>query len=172
MPEKLVYLTTYLIKLKTKFQEERSCDEQANANWRCQPKRVTIGQRALCEFGLRLTHSGSIVSVGASIRQSCRVWHWRDIFAKVGSKLLAGYSNSLWTGNLKTKIWGPHYSKCTLIGKKPGRKVRIWVQQKSSKRRICKGGSMIVRCEISMASAKSWRSTFPIRYVADWGRAV
>ena len=32
--------------------------------------------------------------------------------------MLMGYSNSLWTGNLKTKIWGPHYSKCTLIGKK------------------------------------------------------
>ena len=30
MPEKLAYLTTYLIKLKTKFQEEWRCDEQAN----------------------------------------------------------------------------------------------------------------------------------------------
>ena len=40
----------------------------------------------------------------------------------MGSKLLAGYSNSLWTGNPKTKIWGPHYSKCKLIGKKTGTK--------------------------------------------------
>ena len=36
--------------------------------------------------------------------------------------MLEGYSNSLWAGNLKTKIWGPHYSKCTLIGKKTGTK--------------------------------------------------
>ena len=29
---KLLYLTTYLIKLKTKFQDEQRCGEQANAN--------------------------------------------------------------------------------------------------------------------------------------------
>ena len=39
--------------------------------------------------------------------------------------MLVGYSNSLWTGNLKKKIWGPHYSKCTLIGKKTGTKSEI-----------------------------------------------
>ena len=44
------------------------------------------------------------VSVKASIQQSCHVWHWCDIFAKVGSKLLAGYSDSLW----KEKKYGDH----------------------------------------------------------------
>ena len=41
MLKKLVYSTTYLIKLETKFQEEWRCDEQANVNWRCPPKSVT-----------------------------------------------------------------------------------------------------------------------------------
>ena len=60
---------------------------------------------------------GSIASVGAPIQQSCHMWHWCDIFAKVGPKSLGGYSNSLLTENIEIKIWGPHEGKCTMIGK-------------------------------------------------------
>ena len=54
-------------------------------------------------------------SVGASNRQSCHVWHWCDIFAKVGPKSLASYSNSWWTEKLEIKIWEPCKGRCKMI---------------------------------------------------------
>ena len=46
MPQKMVYITIYQIKLIAKFEEGWRCDEQANVTWKHRLESVTKGQRA------------------------------------------------------------------------------------------------------------------------------